>query len=90
MVYQNPKINSLVDVISVPITIMHRSARSLNIPPAPPPFQRNARASDRRRYLGGGEFEPCLGEPWGGEIEPKVSSLSSGIQVLYLLNMKAF
>lgn len=38
MVYQNPKINSLVDnVISVPITIMHRSARSLNIPPAPPP-----------------------------------------------------
>ena len=39
MVYQNPKINSLVDnVISVPITIMHRSARSLNIPPAPPPF----------------------------------------------------
>ena len=61
MVYQNPKINSLVDnVISVPITIMHRSARSLNIPPAPPPFQRNARASDRRRYLGGGEFEPCF------------------------------
>lgn len=62
MVYQNPKINSLVDnVISVPITIMHRSARSLNIPPAHPPplFQRNARASDRRRYLGGGEFEPC-------------------------------
>lgn len=38
MVYQNPKINSLVDnVISVPISIMHRSARSLNIPPAPPP-----------------------------------------------------
>ena len=38
MVYQNPKINSLVDnVISVPITIMHRSARSLNIPPAHPP-----------------------------------------------------
>lgn len=38
MVYQNPKINSLVDnVISVPIAIMHRSARSLNIPPAPPP-----------------------------------------------------
>lgn len=63
MVYQNPKINSLVDnVISVPIAIMHRSARSLNIPPAhpPPPFQRNARASDRRRYLGGGEFEPCF------------------------------
>ena len=63
MVYQNPKINSLVDnVISVPITIMHRSARSLNIPPAPPPppFQRNARASDRRRYLGVGEFEPCF------------------------------
>lgn len=62
MVYQNPKINSLVDnVISVPITIMHRSARSLNIPPAPPPpFQCNARASDRRRYLGGGEFEPCF------------------------------
>lgn len=60
MVYQNPKINSLVDnVISVPITIKHRSARSLNIPPAPP-FQRNARASDRRRYLGGGEFEPCF------------------------------
>ena len=51
MVYQNPKINSLVDnVISVPSTIMHRSARSLNIPPAPP----------RRRYLGGGEFEPCF------------------------------
>lgn len=67
MVYQNPKINSLVDnVISVPIAIMHRSARSLNIPPAHPPlsppplFQRNARASDRRRYLGGGEFEPCF------------------------------
>lgn len=63
MVYQNPKINSLVDnVISVPITIMHRSVRSLNIPPAHPPplFQRNARASDRRRYLGGGEFEPCF------------------------------
>lgn len=63
MVYQNPKINSLVDnVISIPITIMHRSARSRNIPPAPPPlpFQRNARASDRRRYLGGGEFEPCF------------------------------
>ena len=62
MVYQNPKINSLVDnVISVPITIMHRSARSLNIPPEPPPpLQRNARASDRRRYLGGGEFEPCF------------------------------
>lgn len=38
MVYQNPKINSLVDnVISVPITIMHRSTRSLNIPPAHPP-----------------------------------------------------
>ena len=63
MVYQNPKINSLVDnVISVPITIMDQSARSLNIPPAHPPplFQRNARASDRRRYLGGGEFEPCF------------------------------
>lgn len=57
MVYQNPKINSLVDnVISVPITIMHRSARSLNIPPAPPP----PFSSDRRRYLGGGEFEPCF------------------------------
>ena len=63
MVYQNPKINSLVDnVISVPITIMHRSTRSLNIPPAHPPplFQRNARASDRRRFLWGGEFEPCF------------------------------
>ena len=62
MVYQNPKINSLVDnVISVPITIMHRSARSLNIPPAPPPpFQRNARASDRRRYLGEGNLNLAL------------------------------
>lgn len=43
MVYQNPKINSLVDnVISIPITIMHRSARSRNIPPAPPPSPSSA------------------------------------------------
>ena len=62
MVYQNPKINSLVDnVISVPISIMHRSARSLNISPAPtPPPPLFVPSPDRRRYLGGGEFEPCF------------------------------
>lgn len=59
MVYQNPKINSLVDnVISVPITIMHRSARSLNIPPAPPPP--SSATHGHLTVVGGGEFEPCF------------------------------
>ena len=63
----------------------HRKVTRHNIPPAPPPSRRWATHGHLIvvRAWGGGEFEHCLNG--SGEFELEVSSLSSGIQVFYLL-----